>query len=332
MKKTIFEEYGIKVQDMTKWGPYDSFRVHQTHFLIVPVSHIDEEELYELYQLGQFMIEKKEHYVANFILTKKSQLFFEKDESRFVITKCSSYPTGRFTQIGKELARFHQKARSYPYQVTKTLRIGQWKFLWEKRLDQLESFWQGRVHNQPLNQFEKLFAESFPYYLGIAENAIQYLVDTELDEEPQLIDSGTICHHRFNSTTWRSEMSVKLPTEWIFDHGSRDIAEYMRHLFFDEQEELKVNGFSFLDEYDRTTPLSAFSWRLIYSRLLFPIHYFECVENYYLTPEDDKHYYEERMEDLLNRSRQYESFLASFSNMLSMKTRKIMLPTVEWLA
>jgi spore coat protein YutH len=332
VKKTVNDEYGIKIQEMTKLGHYDSFRLHQTHFLIVPVTHLDEEEMYELYQLSQFMLEKREPYIASIVLTKKNHLFFEKDQARYAIIKCSSYTEGRFNQIGRDLARFHQKARTYPYQVTKTQRIGQWKFLWEKRLDQLESFCRGRVHSQPLNPFEKMFVESFPYYLGLAENAIQYLVDTELDEEPQPIDSGTICHHRFHSTTWNPSICVKLPTEWVYDHGSRDIAEYMRHLFFDKQEELKLNGFSFLDEYDRTTPLSAFSWRLIYSRLLFPIHYFECVENYYLSGEDDKPLFVNRMEEILKDSNQYESFLISFSSMLSMKTKRIVLPTVEWLS
>jgi spore coat protein YutH len=332
VKKTIYEEYGIKVQEISKLSHYESFRVHQTDFLIVPVTHFDEEELYELYHLSQFMLEKREPHVATIVLTKKNHLFFEKDKVRYAIIKCSPYSQGRFTQMGRELARFHQKARTYPYQVTKTLRIGQWKILWEKRLDQLETFWHGKILSQPLTKFEKMFAESFPYYLGLAENAIQYLVDTELDEEPLPIDSGTICHLRFHLSTWNPAMCVKLPTEWVYDHGSRDIAEYMRHLFFEKQEEIQLNGFSFMDEYDRTSPLSAFSWRLIYSRLLFPIHYFECVENYYLSQEEEKTILEEQMKVILERSSEYESLLKSYSGMLSMKTKRIILPVIEWLS
>lgn len=332
MKKTIHEEYGIKVQDLEKLGHYDSFRVHQSQFLIIPVMHLDEEELYELYHFSQYMAEKREPYVANIVLTKKNHMFFEKDKARYIIIKCSPYTQGRFTHIGRELARFHQKARTYPYQVSKMQRIGQWKILWEKRLDQLETFWRGKIHSHPLTKFEKMFAESFPYYLGLAENAIQYLVDTELDEEPQPIDSGTISHLRFHSATWNPEMCVKIPTDWVYDHGSRDIAEYLRHLFFENQEELSTNGFRFLDEYDRTTPLSAFSWRLIYSRLLFPIHYFECVENYYLSSEEDKAMFEETMREILLRSGEYELLLKSYSSMLSMKTKRILLPVIEWLS
>ncbi len=331
MKKTIHDEYGIKVTDLEKVGRYESFRLHQTQFIVVPVSHIDEEELFEMYQLSQFMIEKRESHVASIVLTKKNHLFFEKDKVRYVLMKCSAYTQGRFTQLGKDLARFHAKGRLYPYQVSRTLRIGQWKVLWEKRLDQLEMFWRQKVQTQPLTQFEKMFVESFPYYIGLAENAIQYLVDTELDEEPQPIDSGTICHQRFLSTTWNPSMVIKSPIDWVFDHSSRDLAEYMRHLYFEKQEELKLEGFRFLEEYDRTTPLSPFSWRLIYSRLLFPIHYLECVEEYYLSPEDVKPLFEEKLNRILKDSGHYESFLRAYSSMLSMKTKRIMLPTVDWL-
>ena len=58
-----------------------------------------------------------------------------------------------------------------------------------KRLDQLEKFWQSQVMNHPSDVFDQLFIESFPYYLGVAENAIQYVVDTEMDDTPQLTDA-----------------------------------------------------------------------------------------------------------------------------------------------
>lgn len=331
MKSTINEQYGINVQEITKMGGFDSFRMHRTQFLIVPIPHLDDEELYEVFYFSQFMIENREPYIASMVLTKQNHLSFEKDSMKYVLLKYSNVSKRKGIQHGRDLARFHQKARAFPYQVTKTNRIGQWKNLWEKRLDQLESFWHGKVHSQPLNRFEKIFVESFPYYLGLAENAIQYLVDTEIDGEPLPIDSGTICHHRFFYRTWNDELNVKLPTEWVFDHGSRDIAEYMRDLFFEKQSDAHSLSYRFLEEYNRITPLSPFSYRLIYSRLLFPLHYFECIENYYLAAEDMKQSYEKRLLQILERSGQYEKFLKSYTNMLAMNTNRIVLPTVEWL-
>lgn len=87
-----------------------------------------------------------------------------------------------------------------------------------KRLDQLERFWQSQLMNQPSDVFDQLFIESFPYYLGIAENAIQYVVDTEIDDTPQLADAATICQERFTPLLWQQTNKLKIPIDWVYDH------------------------------------------------------------------------------------------------------------------
>ncbi|MBD1380823.1 spore coat putative kinase YutH [Metabacillus arenae] len=332
VKKKIKETYGLIATEIFSFGPYKAFRTPGTMCLIVPVSQIEEDELYELYHMSQYLYEKADPYVAQFMVARNGSIFMEHDNQKYVVFKCANNNEGRSLSKGRELARFHQKGRSFPYEVIKTNRIGQWKQLWEKRLDQLENFWRGKVQAHPLDHFEKLFIESFPYYVGLAENSIQYLVDTELDDEPQPIDSATICHHRFTGNVWRQDQLIKLPIDWVFDHASRDIAEYMRDQFFNQQTQFRDSVFLFAEEYDRTTPLSAFSWRLMFSRLLLPVHYFECIENYYLSPETENPYYERKLKDLLSRSSEYEEFLAEFHQMLSMRTKKIYLPNIEWLS
>lgn len=86
-----------------------------------------------------------------------------------------------------------------------------------------------QIASKPHHAFDKLFIESFPYYLGLGENAIQYLADTELDDRPLPVDSGTICHQRFTRETWENAFS--LPVDFVFDHGGRDIAECLRYDF-----------------------------------------------------------------------------------------------------
>ena len=65
--------------------------------------------------------------------------------------------------------------------------------------------------NHPTDVFDQLFIESFPYYLGVAENAIQYVVDTEMDDTPQLTDAATICQERFTPLLWHQTKRLKLP-------------------------------------------------------------------------------------------------------------------------
>lgn len=328
MKSAIESNYDLKVIQIFEHGTYKTFRTRRHMGLIVPVSHLDNEELYEMYQMGQHLLNKKERNVAMFILTKHRNLTFEFEKNKYVLLQVPFYVHPLQSQsLGRNLAQFHQNGRSLPVQLTKMNRIGKWKVLWERRVDQMEVFWKGKIGTKILQPFEQMFIESFPYYLGLSENAIQYLVDTELDEEPQLIDSATICHHRFTSKAW-SDIQYKIPTEWVFDHAGRDIAEYIRDQFLNHNRSFDA---AFVEDYNRTTPLSPFFWRLIYSRLIFPLHYFECIENYYLSPEESREFYEEKLKQILKESSDYEQFLSSLSSFLTMKTRRIYLPKLTWL-
>ncbi len=66
---------------------------------------------------------------------------FEDNGASYVLLQAAPRMTNRSVSFGAELAEFHQKGRGYPYEVKETSRIGQWKDLWGKRLDQLEQFW-----------------------------------------------------------------------------------------------------------------------------------------------------------------------------------------------
>jgi len=328
MKSAIESNYNLNVLQIFEHGKYKAFRTRRHMCLIAPVSQFDDEELYEMYQMGQHLLEKKERDVAMFVLTKQGTLTFEYEKQKYVLLQVPFYskPLPSYS-LGRSLAQFHQNGRSLPLQLSKVNRIGKWKVLWERRIDQMEVFWKGKISTKSLQSFDQLFIESFPYYLGLSENAIQYLVDTELDDEPQLIDSATICHHRFTSSIWK-DIPYKIPTDWVFDHAGRDIAEYIRDQYLRQNRSFDAQ---FVEEYNRTAPLSPFFWRLIYSRLIFPLHYFECIENYYLSSEDKRELYEEELKQILKKSNQYEQFLSSLSSFLTVKTRRIYLPKLTWL-
>lgn len=329
MKKVIEEQYQLSVLQVFKHGPFDAFRTRRSICIIVPVSQFEEDELTEMHEMSIHLLREKERNIAMFRQTKDGHLRFEYENGYYTIFQIPFYnPDQRETITGRSLAMFHQRGRTFSYPVTRANRIGKWKELWEKRLDQLEMFWRGKTYTKPLDSFDQHFIESFPYFVGLCENAIQYLVDTELDGDPYPIDSATICHNRFHQNLY-DESRCKLPTEWVYDHASRDIAEYIRHGFFSEDR--SIDGV-FLEEYDRTTPLSPFFWRLLYSRLLFPVHYFECIENYYLSQsEDQKLAYEEKLQSILRKTDDYEQLLLTYSSGLFMRSRKVKIPTIQWL-
>ena len=328
---TVFDRYGLNANQKVAINRYEGFYDQNLLYLIVPIHNLEREDIVELKQLSDYLIQNGERNTAMIVPTKDGEYVSKIEGDEVIVMRCPTRPMLRGNSIGKELSFFHQKGRTFPYRLSKTNRIGQWKNLWEKRLDQMEYFWKDRVGQHPNNHFEKLFVESFPYYIGLTENAIQFLVDTELDEKPLAIDSATVCHQRFTINRWKELNYIKLPTDWVFDHPSRDLAELTRDLYMTGKKFDPSMILSIISDYGRLTPLSPFSYHLYFSRLLFPVHYFECIEGYYLTDsEEQKDYFENRLDFLINQSNQYERFLSICYDSLN-HYRFVIKRPVEWL-
>ncbi len=78
------------------------------------------------------------------------------------------------------------------------------------------------LHERPQSEVDEAFLFTFPYFMGLTENAIQYAVDARIDERSSAYEQGTICHRRFTERTWLvpSERGniLKCPTDFIYDH------------------------------------------------------------------------------------------------------------------
>ncbi|MFD3448802.1 spore coat putative kinase YutH [Microbacteriaceae bacterium 4G12] len=334
MMQEIWEHYQIQVNQLSMLGSYKSFWVRNKVYILVPVGSLQEEELVEMKLLSDYMVTQGDPTVAAFVPTVQGYYVSEIQNTKYCMLKGSRQAERQLQAVsaGKELAMFHMRGKFYPDEITELNRIGEWKSLWEKRLDQLEKFWQSKVANHPTTPFEQMFIDSFPYYLGLAENAIQYVVDTELDDEPQLTDAATICQQRFTPLTWSQTKRVKIPTEWIYDHPSRDLAEWIRNMHAEGGDKMEENIMQFLYEYESNSPLSSFGWRLLFARLLFPLHYFETVEGYFLTGNEDiKQSYQDQLETIISEAKNFERFLGGFFQMIRLPVQKLGIRGIDWM-
>jgi spore coat protein YutH len=333
MNQHLQSLYNLDCKKSGIFRSYDTFKSRDSSYLLVPVSHLEGNEIEEMAQLGDYFLHKGDQHIAGIVKNKRGEVVSKAEDSLFVLLKCPYETDTRQRQqtIGLELAKFHRRGKRIPFPVQSLVRIGQWKTLWEKRLDQLEQFWAMKVKSQPSDHFEKLFAESFPYYVGLTENAIQYLVDSELDEQSTEIDGGTVCHHRFFSSCWDFSQYMRLPTDWVYDHPSRDLVEWVRSSYWNKYRTME-SLHRFVNDYESINPLSPFSWRLFYSRLLFPVHYFECIEGYYKSNKEEER--ADRLHELqgmLNTTNDYESYLKDVHFYISYRTKKRDLPSLHWI-
>jgi spore coat protein YutH len=333
LQKMLENQYGIKVEEYLKLDTYDALRGNGWLYLISRPGGKEETDISELEKIAEHLRNYGDQHVPIFLPTKEGSLIttWEKDQY-CVLANRQIENQQKKLKLGRKLAKFHERGRRVPFQIERSSRIGEWKGLWEKRLEQMEKVWNGLLFQTPEDEFERMFIESFPYYMGLTENAIQYLVDSEIDDEPGETDAGTVCHERFTKSSWGANYYIKNPFDWVFDHRSRDIAEWTRERYFRNIQTYDLELKQFYADYQSISPLSSFSWRLLYARLLFPLHYFDCIESYYITrSEQEKKVLEEDLSKILRQSTDYERFLGSFFQLTGAPIKRLNLPQLEWL-
>jgi spore coat protein YutH len=332
LQKLLENQYGIKVEEYVKLDSYDALRGNGWLYLVSKPGSREETDISELEKIAEHLRNYGDVHVPIFLPSKEGNLITTWEQDKYCVLANRQLQEQQKLRLGRKLAKFHERGRRVPFQIERSSRIGQWKGLWEKRLEQMEKVWNGLLFQTPEDEFERMFVESFPYYIGLTENAIQYLVDTEIDDDPQETDGGTVCHERFSKKSWGGNYLIKNPFDWVFDHRSRDLAEWTRERYFRNIQTYDQELKQFFREYQSIAPLSSFSWRLLYSRLLFPLHYFDCVENYYITrSEQEKKIMEEHLGKILRQSTEYERFLGGFFQLAGAPIKRLNLPQLEWL-
>ncbi|WP_163183744.1 MULTISPECIES: spore coat putative kinase YutH [Neobacillus] len=333
LQNMLEAQYGVRAEEQIKIDRYDALRGNGWIYVIVDPVGKDEADIQELGKIAEHLRKYGDQDVPQVLQTKSGQYITTWAQEKFcVLANQQRKRRQRNMKLGRKLAKFHERGRRVPFQIQRISRIGQWKNLWEKRLEQMEKVWSGLLYQTPEDEFEKMFIESFPYYMALTENAIQYLVDTEIDDQPGVLDGGTVCHERFTQTTWNGDFLIKKPFDWVFDHRSRDLAEWTRERYFRNMQTYDVELKQFFEEYQTVVTLTSFSWRLLFARLIFPLHYFECIENYYTTrSEQEKKLLEEHLSKMLRQSTEYEKFLSRFYQMTDAPIRRQNLPQLDWL-
>jgi spore coat protein YutH len=332
MQLMLEKKYGVKVNEHVKLDSYDALRGNGWFYLISRPGNRAEEEITELEKIAEHLRNYGDHYVPIFLPSKDGKLLTDWENSQYCVLANQQMDKNPKLKLGRKLAKFHERGRRIPFQIERSSRVGQWKDLWVKRLEQMEKAWSDLLFHTPDDEFERMFIESFPYYMGLTENAIQYLSDAEIDDEPIESDHGTVCHERFSSHSWGIDCMIKNPFDWVIDHRSRDLAEWTRERYFRNSQTYHLDLKQFFDEYQSISTLSPFSWKLLYSRILFPLHYFDCVESYYINhSEQQRKMLEEQLNKILRQSSEYERFLGGFFQLVEAPVKKFKLLQPEWI-
>ncbi|OZU88853.1 hypothetical protein CIL03_09715 [Virgibacillus indicus] len=224
---------------------------------------------------------------------------------------------------GASLGNFHQVGSAYSYEPKSISSYGQWKQLWINKLSFFENHIEEDSRKNP-SSYYRLLMDVLPYIIGISENGIQYLQESNYDHRFHEADQGTIAFRRYSDQLSRPVIWAE---DLFYDHPVRDIAEVIRFMMLNNKETQEIG--LFINEYQSVRPLSVFSWRLLYARLIFPIHFFDLMERGIKREDPEQSYIE--LQSMLEKQNIYEKKLKRFFETVNMDHEALQIPVLHWL-
>ena len=169
-----------------------------------------------------------------------------------------------------------------------------WKEKWQKKSDYIEQFY------SKISGKYKLIDESIHYYLNMLEVSITYL--NQYDNYFGTLYSQ---HKKMNLDEFFN------PFNFIFDFKERDIAEYLKYIFFTKQYNREnIEKILLSSNYE-------INYDLLIARLLFPNYYFCLFDNIVLNLTDEC-----ELNNILFRREEYEKYVKMIFDVINNVTNQ----------
>lgn len=175
----------------------------------------------------------------------------------------------------------------YLFQEGENFFVDRWDIIWARKIDYYENEMEKIGKNVPA------IYDSFSFFIGLAENAVSYINYNYYSIKSDKSNSVFLSHYRIDENNFFNPLNLKL------DYYSRDVAEYIKFLFYNNH----YSDFSFLDFFSKIN-LSYDDYVFIYARLLFPSFYFDLLDRFLNTGVG-----EAEIKKVIDRQREYFLFI-----------------------
>lgn len=294
MKNIIEYYYNLRIDELHNKDDNYYFNINNNNFIFKPYTG-NIERSYDIYKLNTIMSNK--FNIDNIILNKYNNPLTKINDNFYILTS---------NKKEKKLALPLISNMALNNINIESLERNKWEVLWENKVDYYE---------MQLGENEKkypLIRESFDYFVGLAENAISYLVNTKLELKPTINDQKVVSHNNI-------EISLNEPSNLILDHKARDVAEYIKYSFFNNNQ----NIFNELNEYFYHNYYSPYGIRVLFSRILYPSFYFNTYDKIISGKVEEK-----ELNKIISKINNYEIYLY---NIYLYLRKYYNIPSVEWL-
>lgn len=299
MKNIIEFYYNIRINELHNKDDYYFFDIDNKSFLFKPFYYNDKLSS-DMFKLNLMLSQNTN--VDNIILNKyNSVVTLVNNEPYILVLKFKDI------MVNLSLISNISNIKLNNVDVIKDLERNNWEVLWANVIDYYEEY---------IGQNEKkypLLRESFDYFIGLAENAISYLVNTKRELNPSIYDKKVVSHNNLYDSLYD-------PSNIILDHKARDLAEYIKLSFFNNNNN---NIFMELEEYFNYNYYSYYGIRVLYARILYPSFFFNLLNDIIISKKKEKD-----ISNVINRISEYEIYLYKIYLFLQ---KYYNIPSVEWL-
>ena len=304
MKETLEYYYGLDIENIEELdGKYHIKIENQDYFFVFYNRGI--EELEDIINVSNEMV-KKGINVHKILINRNNSFLTKVGEYNYILFAVSNlneeYDIFDMVKISEKLVLNNNKSNLYR---------NNWGTLWSEKIDYFE------YQVRELSIEKDVVKNSFSYYVGMAENAISYVNNTNMKYGGDAYRI-VLSHRRVFYPNYK--LNYLNPLSFVFDLEVRDIAEYLKAMFFKKDISFCLDE---LSSYLKIRHLSLYEYQMLYARLLYPTYYFDVYESVM-----NKNGDEEELVNIIKKCDSYEEFLKNAYLEIS-KYAKI--DKIEWI-
>lgn len=301
--KNLFEfYYNLYDIEFKENNDIITFNYNFADYFFVPLNR-PKEDLQLIYDISLELLSRNIP-CHSLILNKDNNLITNYNNKEYILFKTNEKYSEEISlfNIDKEISKLILNDNN------SKLYRNNWGKLWEEKVDYFE------YQMSKLSKDKKIVLNSFSYYLGLAENAISYA--NESYKQFYNNEKLTLSHKRIFSPNYA--LNYYNPLSFIFDYISRDIGEYIKASYFNN--DLSINE---IEIYINKKNFSNFEANMLIARLLYPSYYFDIYEKIMNNNED-----ETKLLKIIEKADDYERFLNKIYHLL---IKKNPLLKVDWI-
>ena len=293
MKNAINYYYNLYPNNIhqTEKGYY--FSINQTRYFLL--KYLDEpKEIQKIYNMHLNLLNQK-FYIHPIILNTKNQ----------ILTYINNEPYILMITIYYENKISINDIINFTNAISYENNLPNWGELWAQKNDYLE------YQISMLGQNHPIIRESFSYYIGLGETAIQLVNSLEKTN-----DFLVYSHKRININD--TQFDLYNPLNITVDYKVRDVAEFLKSQFFSGKDIDKE-----LNYYFNNIKLSTHEYLLFLARMIYPTYYFDLYEEIITNRKKD-----EDIEKIVAKANDFEQLIKKIYKYYKMF---IPIPNIEWL-